>query len=71
MCAVRAQTKYTTRPLAATIPSTGTAKPIRSAAAPEARRIPNGIIHLDDTRTRSATTLTESAPTKFDMAAYP
>ena len=31
--------------------------------------MPNGTIHLRDTRTLSATTFTDSAPTKFKEAA--
>ena len=37
--------------------------------APDAKRTPNGTIQLWDTCTWSATTLTDSAPTKFMVAA--
>ena len=63
--------KYRTRPTAAAVPSAGTAKPVRSPTAPEASNVPSGTIHRRETCTRSATTLTDSAPTKFKAAAYP
>ena len=61
--------KYTTRPIAAAVPSAGTAKPTKSPTAPEANNVPSGTIHRRETCTRSATTLTDSAPTKFNEAA--
>ena len=63
--------KYRTRPIAAAVPSAGTAKPVRSPTAPEANNVPSGTIQPRETRTRSATTFTDSAPTKFKEAAYP
>lgn len=41
----------------------------RQPGAPDAKMTPNGTIHRCDTRTRSATILTDSAPAKFRDAA--
>jgi hypothetical protein len=61
--------KYKTRPIAAAVPMAGSAKPARSPTAPQANNVPSGTIHLRETRTRSATILTDSAPMKFKQAA--